>query len=150
MKRLGFIVSTILILFLASFSFAQEQKSPGSVIIENMKFPELKWDVPSIGKEVTRIVLDNGMILFLMEDRELPLIYAHALIRTGSIYDSKENQALAGITGTVMRTGGTKSYSPDSLNAILEFIAGSIECGIGNESGSASLSVMSKDIDPGL
>ncbi len=150
MRRYGIITTVILILFMASFSVAQEKKSPGSKIIENMEFPELKWDVPVIGKEVTRTVLDNGMILFLMEDRDLPLIYAHALIRTGSIYDSKADQPLAGITGTVMRTGGTRSYSPDSLNAVLEFIAGSIECGIGSESGSAGLSVMSKDIDLGL
>jgi len=133
-----------------SVAFSQDVKSPGSQIIEDMKFPELKWDVPEVGKEVTRTVLDNGLILFLMEDRELPLISAHALIRTGSIYDSNKDQALAGIAGTVMRTGGTVSYSPDSLNAILEFIAGSVECGIGNESGSASMSVMSKDIDLGL
>jgi len=150
MRKHGIIISTILILFMTSFPCAQEKKSPGSRIIENMKFPELKWDIPVVGKEVTRTVLDNGMILFLMEDRELPLISAHALIKTGSIYDLKEDQALAGIAGTVMRTGGTRSYSPDSLNAILEFIAGYIECGIGNESASASLSVMSKDIDLGL
>ncbi|UCE64995.1 MAG: insulinase family protein [Candidatus Zixiibacteriota bacterium] len=150
MRKHAITISTILILFMTSFPFAQEKRSPGSRIIENMKFPELKWDVPVVGKEVARTVLDNGMILFLMEDRELPLISAHALIRTGSIYDSKENQALAGIAGTVMRTGGTKLYSPDSLNAILEFIAGYIECVIGNESGSARLSVMSKDIDLGL
>ena len=35
-----------------------------------MKFPELKWDVPVVGKDVTRTVLDNGLILYLMEDRE--------------------------------------------------------------------------------
>lgn len=150
MRKLKITLIIILGLFIFSIAFPQEGKSPGSKVIEKMKFPEIKWDVPRVGKEVTRTVLDNGLILFLMEDRELPLISAHALIRTGSIYDSKKDQALAGITGTVMRTGGTRSYSPDSLNAVLEFIAGSVECGIGNESGSASLSVMTKDIDLGL
>jgi predicted Zn-dependent peptidase len=150
MKRFEIKLILVLGLFIFSAASSQEAKSPGSEIIEKMKFPELKWDVPEVGKEVTRTVLDNGLILFLMEDRELPLISAHALVRTGSIYDSNEDQALAGITGTVMRTGGTRSYPPDSLNALLEFIAGSVECGIGNESGSAGLSVMSKDIDLGL
>jgi zinc protease len=150
MKKTGLFMVIVLALSLFPVLFAQDSGSPGSKVIEKMKFPELVWDVPEVGKEVTRTVLDNGLILFLMEDSELPLITAHALIRTGSIYDSKKDQALAGITGTVMRTGGTKSYSADSLNAILEFIAGSIECGIGNESGYAGLSVMSKDIDLGL
>jgi len=143
-------LTMILGIFVISIAFSQEANSPGSEIIEKMKFPELEWKIPEVGKEVTRTVLDNGIALYLIEDRELPLISAHTLIKTGSIYDSEENQALAGITGTVMRAGGTRSYSPDSLNAILEFIAGSLECGIGTESGSANLSVMAKDIDLGL
>jgi len=145
-------ITLILILgiFVIPVAFSQEANSPGSRIIEKMKFPELQWKIPEVGREVTRTVLDNGIVLYLIEDRELPLISAHVLIRTGSIYDSEKNQALAGITGTVMRTGGTRSYSPDSLNAILEFIAGSLECGIGTESGSAGLSVMTKDIGLGL
>ena len=30
-----------------------------------------------------RVVLDNGMILYLLEDHELPLIKVNAMIRTG-------------------------------------------------------------------
>ena len=129
---------------------AQEKQSPGSRVIADFEYPEIKWNVPEVGKEVTRVTLDNGLILYLMENHELPLISAHALIKTGSIYDPKEKMAVAGITGSVMRTGGTKSYSPDSLNALLEFIAASVESGIGSESGSASMSVMAKDLDLGL
>ena len=116
MKKSGIIMIISMAVLLFGTVFAQENTSPGSKVIEKMNFPEIKWNVPEVGKEVTRVELDNGLILYLMEDRELPLISGHALIRTGSIYDSKENQALAGITGSVMRTGGTKSYSPDSLN----------------------------------
>ncbi len=129
---------------------AQEKQSPGSKVIADFEYPEIKWSVPEVGKEVTRATLDNGLILYLMENHELPLISAHALIKTGSIYDPKEKMAVAGITGNVMRTGGTKSYLPDSLNALLEFIAASVESGIGSESGSASMSVMAKDLDLGL
>ena len=150
MKRI-LLFTILLSLIFGVFSLnAQERQSPGSKVIASLEYPELKWDVPEVGKEVTRTVLDNGMILYLMEDHELPLITAHALIKTGSIYDPKEKMAVAGITGEVMRTGGTKSYSPDSLNSLLEFIAGSVECGIGLESGSASMSVMAKDLDTGL
>jgi len=146
----------IIVLFIAivtagaAVSVAQEKQSPGSKVIADMKFPELKWNIPEVGKEVTRIVLDNGLILYLMEDHELPLISGHALIRTGSIYDPLDRMAVAGFTGDVMRSGGTKSYSPDSLNSLLEYIAGSVESGAGIESGSVSMSVMAKDLDLGL
>jgi predicted Zn-dependent peptidase len=115
-----------------------------------MEFPELKWQVPEVGKQVTRTVLGNGMILYFMEDHELPLVNASVLIRAGSIYNSMEDMAVAGITGTVMRTGGTKSFTPDSLNTLLEFISGGVESEIGTEAGSAGMSVLSKDLDIGL
>lgn len=150
MRRTIILTIAISMLLGVALIDAGENQSPGSRVIADIKFPQLKWDVPEVGKEVTRIVLDNGMILYFMEDHELPLISANALIKTGSIYDPKDRMAVAGITGTVMRAGGTKSYSPDSLNAILEFIAGSVESGIGLESGSVSMSVMANDLDLGL
>jgi len=50
----------------------------------------------------------------------------------------------------VMRTGGSKNVSGDSINITMEYIGGSLETNIGPEDGSASLSVMSKDLDLGL
>lgn len=150
MKRLIVITVTISMVFAIGYIHAQEKTSPGSKIIAGLEYPQLKWDVPEVGREITRTVLENGMILYLMEDHELPLISARALIRAGSIYDSKEDMAIASITGSVMRTGGTRSFTADSLNALLEFIAGSVESGIGTESGSVSMSVMSRDLDTGL
>ncbi len=150
MKKISLMIIILFAICLAASSFADDKTSKASRVIENLKFPELKWDVPEIGKDVTRTVLPNGMIVYMKEDHELPTISAHVMVRTGSIYDSRQDMAVAGITGTVMRTGGTKSFSPDSLNTLLEFIAGSVETGIGTEAGSASMSVMSKDLDLGL
>jgi zinc protease len=148
MKRTYYIAILLLLVF--AVALAQEATSPASRVIANMKFPELQWNVPVVGKDVIRTVLPNGMIIYMKEDHTLPIINAHALIRTGSIYDSKENMELADMTGSLMRSGGTKSFSPDSLNTLLEYIAGSVESGIGTESGSVIMSVMSKDLDTGL
>jgi len=131
-------------------AFAQDKKSEGSKIISKMDFSSLEWNIPEIGKEAQRAVLENGMIIYTLENHELPLINAQALVRVGSIYNSDEEMAIAGLTGSLVRTGGTKSFSPDSINSLLEFIAGSIESGIGMESGAVSMSILSKDIDLGL
>jgi predicted Zn-dependent peptidase len=148
MKKL--VLAFAVFALLLAQSFAEDAVSPASKAIEKMQFQELKWQVPEVGKEVTRTTLANGMILYLMEDHELPIVNASALIRTGSIYDPNEKMAVAGITGTVMRTGGTRTFTPDSLNSLLEFISGSVEAGIGTESGSASMSIMARDLDVGL
>ena len=69
-------------LMLAVFSItAQAQQSPGSKIMDSFDYPELKWSVPEVGKDVQREVLDNGMILYMMEDHRFPVLNISALIR---------------------------------------------------------------------
>lgn len=100
--------------------------------------------------EVKRVELDNGMVVYLLEDHELPLFHLFALFRAGSIYEPDEKLGLAELTGVVMRTGGTRQMSGDAINEKLEFVAGSVETSIGQEAGTASLSVLTKDMDLGL
>jgi len=146
-------VCTLLIaaLMLASFFMTvAAQVSPGSKIIDKFKYPKLKWSVPEVGKEVQREVLDNGMILYMMEDHTLPLMAVSALIRCGEAYLPTEEMAIPEIMGTVMRTGGTTNIDADSLNAVLELIGGRLETSIGFESGRASLDILSKDTELGI
>ncbi|MHC5074433.1 MAG: M16 family metallopeptidase, partial [Planctomycetota bacterium] len=109
-----------------------------------IKFPPL-GDI--VVPEVQRVTLPNGMLLFLLEDHELPLIRMAARIRTGSIYEPEDKIGLASITGTVMRTGGTTSKTGDEIDELLEQIAASVETGIGLSTGSASMSVLKEDFD---
>lgn len=145
------IAYSILVLLLVSFSIpVSAQQSPGSKIIDGLKFPKLKWSVPEVGKEVQREVLDNGMILYMMEDHNLPLVAISALIRCGEAYVPIDQMAIPEITGDVMRSGGTTSIDADSLNALLELIGGRLETSIGFENGRASLDVLSKDTELGI
>ncbi len=91
--------------------------------------------------------LKNGLTVFLMEDRELPLVSAEVRIRTGSLYEPAEKAGLASITGTVLRTGGTRSMSPDQVDEFLENRAASIETSIGSDSGFASMNCLAEDFD---
>jgi len=100
--------------------------------------------------EVEQVTLANGMRLFLLEDHELPLINLSVRIRTGSVYEPAEKIGLASITGEVMRTGGTAGMTGDEMDEELEAIAASVETGIGLNSGSASMSVLKRDLDKGL
>ena len=100
--------------------------------------------------QVEQVTLSNGVVVYLLEDHELPLFNLTALIRTGSVNDPPDKVGLASLTGTVMRTGGTRFMSGDDINETLEFMAGSMETGIDRNVGSASLSVLKKDTDKGL
>lgn len=94
-----------------------------------------------------RYLLDNGMVVYLMEDRELPLVGGTALVRTGDRLEPQQKVGLASLTGIVMRTGGTGQHSGDELNQLLEQRAAAVETGIGESSGSASFSALSEDLD---
>src|SRR3954462_6582431 len=58
-------------------------------------------------QEPKRIVLPNGLIIFLQEDHELPTIDGVAHTRGGAPSQPTEKVGLAGLYGEVWRTGGT-------------------------------------------
>jgi zinc protease len=97
-----------------------------------------------------RVVLDNGLVVYLLEDHELPLITLTATIRTGAWLDPVDKIGLASLTGSVMRTGGGGGLTAEQVDEELEHFAGDISISIGRQSGSASLDVLSKDFKRGL
>ncbi|MDL1890371.1 insulinase family protein, partial [Nitrospirales bacterium NOB] len=107
-----------------------------------MRFPTVEFNPP----DAERIVLDNGMVVYLLEDHELPLVTVNATIRTGSWLDPADKVGLAGMTGAAMRTGGSAKLSPDEVDEELEQLAATISIGFAKESGSASLDVLKKDV----
>ncbi len=94
-----------------------------------------------------RFQLANGMVIYLMEDHELPLVGGTAIIRTGDRLEPADQVGLAGLMATVMRTGGTATQSGDDLNRFLERRAASVETGMGDSSGSAGFSGLTEDLE---
>ncbi len=111
-----------------------------------MRFPTLPLAPP----QPKRVVLENGLVLFLLRDTEVPLITVQALVRTGAVLEPATKVDLAEITGRVMRTGGTAHHSGAELNQRLESLGAVLETGIGRQSGSASLSVLAPDLAVGI
>lgn len=111
---------------------------------KTLQFPPL----PSVViPEYERYQLKNGMVVYLMEDHQLPLINGSALIRTGSRFEPSNQVGLASLTGDLMRLGGTNNHNPNQLNSILEQKAAAIETSFGTTVGSASFSALSYDLD---
>ena len=100
--------------------------------------------------DADRVVLKNGMVVYLLEDHELPLVSMTATIRTGSWLDPAEKIGLASLTGSTMRSGGGGGLSAERVDEDLEQFAGAVGISIGRQSGSASLDVLSKDLKRGL
>lgn len=107
-----------------------------------LSYPPLpEFDPP----QPERVVLDNGLVVMLLEDHELPLVEATALLRTGSRLEPADQVGLAQLAGTVLRSGGTQAMPSEELNAFLENRAASIETGVGTSFGTASMSALAED-----
>src|SRR3954464_1853529 len=79
---------------------------------KEIKYPPLRSvKVP----EPLRYEMPNGIVVYLLEDHELPKISVSTIIRTGSRLEPKGKEGLAQITGRVMRTGGTPTRNGDEL-----------------------------------
>lgn len=125
---------------------AAESPSAASANPDMLRYPELRFDPP----RAERIPLDNGMIVYFMEDHEVPLVTLSCVIRTGSFYDPVGKEGLAELTARVMRTGGTPDMAASTVDEELEFLAATIAVSMNRESGTAALSVLKKDLDAGL
>ena len=72
-------------------------------------------------QEPHRFVLPNGMVIFLQEDHELPLIDGIARIRGGSRSEPADKTGLIDMYSDVWRTGGTKTQTGDQKEALDHF-----------------------------
>lgn len=135
--------TAIHVVLAAAIILAGVQGSPAQVkSVDRLQFPPLRQTtIP----QPERIVLDNGMVVMLLEDHELPIIDVTARIHTGSRLDPADKIGLASLTGSVLRTGGTTSMSGDDLDEFLEGRAAFIETGIGETAGSASMGCLKAD-----
>ncbi len=115
-----------------------------------LKGPPVAPKFPRIGKEVERVVLDNGMIVYVQEDHRLPLLDAIVLVRTGKYYDTAEELGTASMIGELLRSGGTKNLPPDKLDERLDYIAAELTASMEDEQCRVALNVPEKDADEGL
>jgi zinc protease len=121
-----------------------EQEDAAAADLRMIKKPPLPEFHPQQPK---RIQFDNGMVLFLQEDHELPLINGTAYIRGGSTSEAAEKVGLVSIYAGAWRTGGTKTKTGDQLDDELEARAAKIESGPGAVTTSLSFSCLKGDLD---
>jgi predicted Zn-dependent peptidase len=97
-----------------------------------------------------RVVLKNGMVVFIAEDRTLPLVTIALTVRAGSWLEPPGKEGVAGFTGSQIRRGGTKRLTAEELDERLDFLAAQVGTGIGSTSGSAGLSSLADNLDETL
>ena len=139
---------------LASYSFVLVSLLIGISILSTVTPAQTDWRqilIPPLHsfqpKQPKRIQLPNGMVIFLQEDRELPLIDGTARVRGGSREEPASKVGLINIYGEVWRTGGTKTQTGDQLDDFLEIRAAKVETSGGVDSTTIGWSCLKADFD---
>ena len=91
-----------------------------------------------------RIVLANGLTIFLQEDHELPLIDGFVLIRGGSSDEPASKAGMLDLYSQAWRTSGTAKLNGDQMDDILEAKAAKIETANDDDSTSLTWSCLSR------
>lgn len=142
-RRQGSLTLLVSVLLVLMLFFTQAAIAEPPKHYTDLKFrPIPEVQVPPY----TRFKLKNGMVVYLMEDHELPLVEGTALFQTGARFEPASKIGLADIVGDVMRSGGTTQHPADQLNQLLEQRAASIETDIGGVVGSASFDTLTENL----
>lgn len=111
-----------------------------------IRYQTLSFEPP----RAERLRLDNGLTLYVLPDKELPLVKIKVVIRTGSMYDAAGREGVAELTAALMGTGGIAGMSGDAVDETLESIAATFDASVNRDSGIISFSVLKKDLDRGF
>ena len=112
---------------------------------KDLKYPPMP---PVPGLRTEALTLENGLKLYLVEDRGSGMINGLAVIHTGNLFDPRGRVGVASLTGQVIRTGGTRSKTTEQLNLQLENMAATLDSSIGESLGSVSFSGLADYTDP--
>jgi zinc protease len=111
---------------------------------KQIAIPELP---PFKPQQPKRVVFSNGLIVYLTENHELPLISGSAMIRGGSDSEPESKTGLVELYGETWRTGGTEKLSGDQLDDFLEARAAKVETHGSDSSTSVSFSCLKGDLN---
>jgi len=89
-----------------------------------------------------KLFLPDGLMVYLFEDHEVPLIDAAFYLRSGSIYDPADKAGLSEVATQLMRTGGTSTLSPDQVDQTLEAMPAQVSLSSDDDALTGSLSTL--------
>ncbi|HEX2570283.1 MAG TPA: pitrilysin family protein [Polyangia bacterium] len=111
---------------------------------QKIKAPPLRAFTP---EKPRRVVLDNGLVIFLLPDRELPLVSVTIFGPGGSLGEPADKAGLAALFGQSWRSGGTRTRSGDEIDEFLALRAAVVESFADNDSVAITANCLKGDFD---
>ena len=107
--------------------------------------PNPKFSLPPIEKTE----LSNGLEVWMVEQRELPIVSMNLVLRTGQVNEPADRTGVAALTASLL-DDGTKKRSAEEIVNQLQAIGANVGAGSGWDSTNVSLSTLTKNLDAAL
>jgi zinc protease len=114
-----------------------------SVVPEPGPTPEV--DFPSVEQRT----LSNGLAVWIVERRGLPLVTMQLLLEGGAVTDSREVAGRASLVADML-TEGTTTRSATQIAEEVDFLAANLNAGVGRETAVVSLGTLSRNLEAAL
>lgn len=150
MRRLGLpgLAGLLTLHFLIAGTPLKGQDRPPSAreAALGLEYEELRFRPPEVRKER----LSNGVEVLFLEDHGLPLVSLYARFKGGYALLPRQSYAAATALPGLLRSGGTSSLTPDSVDHLIDFLALQTAFGSGGESTFSSLNTLTKHLQPAV
>jgi zinc protease len=95
------------------------------------------------------VTLPNGLTVVVSAKDKLPIAAISVRFKVGSVYDPQEKAGLADMTARLLDKGTTQRTAT-AIAGELDFLGARLEASAGGTGSTVSLSLLAKDIEPGL
>lgn len=150
MTRRGSAPKAALALVLATVAVAGASEAGAQVrgreAVSSIRVQPLRFDPPDAQEKR----LSNGVTVFFLEDRSLPLVNIYARFAGGYARFPREYYAAGSAFPSMIRTGGTEDMPADSVERILERYAIQTSFGGSGDAISASLNTLTEHLPRAL
>lgn len=113
---------------------------------DQLVFPPLRVELP----KPQRVELPNGLVIYTLENHDLPLCEVRVLIRTGFAYEALEQRGLHEMLAGAMRLGGTATRTGAQIDAALDAVGATLDITMEQEQCVATLRGRRADLGAGL
>ena len=111
--------------------------------IDALEFAPLRFEPTEPG----HYEVGPGVHVFFFEDHDLPLISIHARFEGGPSHFDREWLGAATAVPSLLRSGGTVRFAPDSVDRLLEFYAAETTFGGGGRTAFSSVNTLTRYFD---
>jgi predicted Zn-dependent peptidase len=145
MKRTTFVATLLVLLVVPGALAAVKTQSAIPERPEQLQYGQLEFEVPEA--EPYRHELPNGIVAYVAEDHDLPLVDISLRLKIGSFLDPPDKSGLAALTGTMIRRGGAGEMSAEEFDEQADFLAAQFGTWTGDVGGGAQLDCITPVLD---